>query len=101
MSAAGRALSKALENTEDWTGYSEYHITHVPSGQVFWVGNGAWFFDGYKPRSIEHSIGLLERHWLYFKARKIIAKFASPKPRPDLEVVARFEAAAKNPRQRA
>lgn len=95
MSAAGRALSKALDKPQDWRGDGEFVITHIPSGQEFWIANGVWFFDGCEPRTIRKSIGLVERHWLHFKARKIIDKC---KPRPDLEVVARFDAASKNPR---
>lgn len=75
MSAAGRALSKALESPDDWDALSKHRIIHRPTGMQFWVASGAWFFDGIEPDGIQKSIGLIERHWLYFKARTIRAKY--------------------------
>lgn len=72
MSAAGKALSKALDSPEDWTSDGKYTITHRPTGLVFWIANGAWFFDGYRSENTPQCLGLIERHWLYFKARHII-----------------------------
>lgn len=96
MSAAGRALSKALDSPEDWFGDGQYTIKHMPSGQEFWVANGAGFFDLESPLIERHSIGWIERHWLFFKARKIIAKYASEyRARPAKSMIARFKAAQK------
>lgn len=80
MSAVGRALSKALDKPEDWEFPSEYRIRHKPSGQDFWVGDGAFFFDTFD--DVPSCIGLIERHWLYRKAIRIgaaavIAKLAA------------------------
>jgi len=74
MSAAGRALSKALESPGDWTS-GKYEITHRPSGLSFWVVDGAGLFDGSDIDGTPKCLGLIERYWLYFKARKVRAKW--------------------------
>lgn len=91
MSAAGRALSKALDNPQDWTGDGEFRIKHIPSGLEFWIGNGGFFFDEQRRDKIdgERAIGLIERHWLYSKARKIIK---ANRRNPGAELIARLKA---------
>lgn len=84
MSAAGRALSKALDNPDDWE-ITQYTVKHKPSKQVFWTGLGGFFFDGYDASGTPSCLGLLERHWLYWKARNLFVAL----------VAARFAAAAK------
>lgn len=73
MSAAGRALSKALDKPEDWYMPDDFCIKHRPSGLAFWVANGGFFFDCDGMEGTPHCLGLLERHWLYFRARGIMA----------------------------
>jgi hypothetical protein len=82
MSAAGRALSKALDSPLDWVWTDKYVITHKPSKQVFWVANGGFFFDG--DEGTPKCLGLIERYWLYAKVKR--ARSAV--------VVARFDGAA-------
>ena len=72
--------------------YEGFTIVHNPSGQQFWVANGGFFFDGYQPKAIQKSIGLIERHWLYFKSRYIRARFTR---KPVDEVVRRFSEAVR------
>ena len=94
MSAAGKALSRALDMPNDWTaGY--WSIEHRPSGLSFWTRNGSFFFDGNDIKDTPQCLGLIERHWLYFKARKIRAKYVEVKSDPGTEVVAAFKACAK------
>lgn len=81
MSAAGRALSRALDKPEDWEFPSDYRIHHKPSNQDFWIGNGAFFFDIHDGGA--SCLGYLERHWLYRKTMRSSAG----------AVVAKFEAA--------
>lgn len=98
MSAAGRALSKALDILEDWTFNGGYAIKHMPSGQEFWVANGAWFFDAWDEikGGKKQLIGLIERHRLYFKARKIVAKYELDRRNLSAnDLIARFKAAQK------
>lgn len=94
MSAAGKALSRALENPGDWTA-GHYEIKHRPSGLAFWVANGPFFFDGSEIEGTPECLGLIERHWLYFKARKVRAKFVKVKRDPAAIVLAAFKAARK------
>jgi hypothetical protein len=72
MSAAGRAISKALDIPGDWE-VGKYTIKHLPTRQFFWIANGAFFFDGYDGQDTPKCLGLVERHWLYRKARKLVA----------------------------
>lgn len=92
MTAAGKALSQALESPDDWMARGKRCIKHAPSGPSFWIANGSFFFDGYDGDDTPPCIGLIERHWLHFKARKIISKL-----RPDDSniVAAKFAKAAK------
>ena len=94
MSAAGKALSLALDTPDDWTA-GHYEIKHRPSGLAFWTRNGPFFFDGSDIEGTPECIGLIERHWLYFKARKIRAKYVEVKRDPGEKVVAAFKAASK------
>ncbi len=66
MSAAGRALSKALDAPDDWV-FDTHRIMHKQSGVQFWISNGGCFFDG-DPVSC---LGWIERHWLYWKAMRV------------------------------
>lgn len=68
MSAAGRALSEALDRPEDWE-IDRHTATHIPSKTVWWHANGSWFFDGYEQHS--GALGLVERHALYRKFRRM------------------------------
>lgn len=77
MSAAGRALSKALDRPEDWHQPDEYRIAHKPSGLAFWIANGRFFFNGDGLRGTPRCLGLLERHWLYSKARRAVLRTGS------------------------
>lgn len=70
MSAAGRALSKALDKPEDWIA-GGYRLIHKPSKQIFWVGSGGFFFDGHADAGTPKCLGLIERHWLYRKAGRV------------------------------
>lgn len=81
MSAAGRALSKALDTPSDWQ-LTRYTAKHNPTGQKFWIANGGFFFDGYTSEGTPECLGLLERHWLYRKTKNlgaalVAAKFAA------------------------
>jgi hypothetical protein len=72
MSAAGRALSKALDNPADWIQPDEYRIVHRPSNQAYWIANGGFFFNGDVLHGTRRCLGLIERHWLYAKAMRTI-----------------------------
>ena len=91
MSAAGRALSKALESPDDWDVPTEYRIVHRPTEMSFWTANGSFWFNGSEIHGTPSCIGLIERHWLYFKARKVRAKLKPPVKDHGAEVVRRFE----------
>lgn len=83
MSAAGRALSKALDSPGDWA-LTKHTAIHKPSKQVFWISNGGFFFDGYETEGTPSCLGILERHWLYRKMRNlgvalVAARFAAVK----------------------
>ena len=95
MSAAGRALSKALESPDDWDSPSEYRIVHRPTGMSFWIANGSFWFNGEDIYETPKCLGLIERHWLYFNARKVRAKFKPPVKDNGAEFVSRFEKARK------
>jgi hypothetical protein len=94
MTTAGKALSKALESPNDWAMSNFGHtITHTPSGCTFWISNGSFFFDGYDEDSgTPKCLGYFERHWLHFKARKIISAL---RPDANKNVAAKFAKAAK------
>jgi len=62
MSAAGRALSKALDTPEDWVIPDTYRIIHKPTGLSFWISNGSFFFDGNDLDDTPPCLGLIERH---------------------------------------
>lgn len=74
MSAAGRALSKALDKPQDWRAPDRFRMIHRPSGAAFWIANGTWFFDGYEMENTPKCLGRIERHWLYRKAMKSISR---------------------------
>lgn len=61
------ALYKALQHPEDWK-CDSYTAEHK-SGVVLWVGNGAFFFNGYGSEHTPSFTGLLERHvlWYFYK----------------------------------
>lgn len=94
MSAAGRALSKALDTPGDWAIRLDLILSHKPSGVEFWIGTGPFFFDGYVKYQLggAGSIGLIERHWLYFKARKIVK---ANRHNSGADLVARLKASQK------
>lgn len=81
MSEAGKQLSNAMEQPGDWR-VDRYTMRHIPSGCVFWIANGGFFFDGYE--GTPKCLGLLERHWLYWKSVRMrnaqtAARFAQAK----------------------
>lgn len=75
----GKTLSDSLDCVEHWDLSNTQHtVRHIPSNLVFWVGNGAWFFDGYENYYNKNApileLGLVERHFLYRKYKKMIKK---------------------------
>ena len=71
MSELVRKISTMLSQSDDWE-CDRYRLTHKPTGIALWVSNGSFFLDidGY-----DGSIGLIERHWLWFtKVRPLIKK---------------------------
>lgn len=70
MSEVGRALSSALDHPADWI-IDEHTIKHRTSGLEFWIANGSFFFDGYAYQGTPSCIGLLERHWIFRKVRRL------------------------------
>lgn len=68
MSNAGVALRTALGNFDDWD-ISEYTAVHRPSKTIWWIGNGAWFFDAYRAPS---TLGLVERHFLWRSYKRMV-----------------------------
>jgi hypothetical protein len=71
-SEAAAIVSDALSDESAWKA-GHYTLDHK-SGLRLWMGNGAWFFDVYEPNG--GAIGLLERHFLYRKARALVRKLA-------------------------
>ena len=69
MSEFGKTLSTLMEKPESWT-VNNYQLTYKPTGATFWIANGGWFFDSEKGKSL----GLCERHFLWFKAKRLIDK---------------------------
>lgn len=76
MSAAGRAISRALARVDDWEALSAHRIRHKPSGIELLAGCGPFSFDTCSVaghlHSAARSLGRLERLWLYWKARRIL-----------------------------
>lgn len=90
LSPVGYAIWRALDNPKDWDFHCEpsgYTIKHNPTMMSFWVANGVFFFDGYRtymPLEFDEnhkmlpkkesppiaSIGLFERHVLYWKYKR-------------------------------
>lgn len=73
MSKQGKALSKALGRPDEWESdrmgrMPEYRVIHRPSGLKLWIANGVFFFDFREQVNLE--LGILERHWLYWKYRR-------------------------------
>lgn len=75
MSAFGRKLWRLLDKQDDWK-TDEFLTTHTKTEVSFWIANGAFFFDVDDDESIlaPGVIGLLERHWLFWKWRIMIGR---------------------------
>ena len=63
----------SMGNPEEWENDDGKYLRtmrHRPTGVHFWIGNSSFFFDGYGSQW-KHSIGLLDRHLLWPRARKL------------------------------
>lgn len=79
LSPAAYLVWHAMGNLDEWGSPHEgYKIAHQPTGVVFWVANGRWFFDGHGGWS--GSIGLFDRHFLWPRAKRVIKHTLSPPP---------------------
>lgn len=70
FSEIGKVLWERLDYPEEWAMQDKYTMEHIPSNTSWWVANGSWFFNGWPSKCL----GLIERHFLYWKANKIIKK---------------------------
>ncbi|WP_225784490.1 hypothetical protein [Xenophilus sp. Marseille-Q4582] len=68
MSKTGKALWKLLDDVDQWE-VTRYTILHKNTGHEFCMANGGFFFQGYD--GTPKTIGLIERHFLFRKARRI------------------------------
>lgn len=68
MKKIAKLLSAELDHIDRWT-VDHHTLTHVPTNTHWWIANGRFFFDGY--RSMEGAIGLIERHFLWGKAKRV------------------------------
>ena len=68
MSKTGKALWKLLDDVDQWK-VSRHTILHKNTGYEFWIANGGFFFQGYD--GTPKTIGLIERHFLCWKARRM------------------------------
>ena len=71
-SPQGFALYLLLSDFRNWE-YGSHTITHK-SGLTMWISNGSWFFDGYKTAGTPKFLGIIERHLLYSRFKKMYAK---------------------------
>jgi len=91
-SDAGKVLSDSLDNAEHWyLSNTQYTVRHIPSNLVFWVGNGGWFFDGYQNYYVKDTpilkLGLVERHFLYRKYKKMIKNIKKEMNKTAVEIM--------------
>lgn len=73
LSDVGRVIWDNLNDYNDWT-FSDHTIIHKKYKICLWTSNGPWFFDGYDPLFTEclvPKLGLIERHFLYSKYKKM------------------------------
>ena len=74
MSVAGRFLSKALENPDEWE-VTTHWIVHLPSKTQWWTSTGVWFFQGYD--ATPKCLTFFEKFWLYYKMNKMLQEKAA------------------------
>lgn len=86
MSAfASAAITSLRSSPEDWV-MSNYTIEHRPSRIEIWVGNGFWFYGGYRPRQISFSLldkfrfGRAYRRWSRHQPADLIAALSKASP---------------------
>lgn len=80
LSPQGRAIWDSLEDATAWEfgSHSEYTLVHKASRITLWIGNGRFFLDGYETfyslaiPAPKPSIGLFERHILWFKVSSVM-----------------------------
>lgn len=70
LSPIGKRLWVALNSPDDWE-IGEYTIKHTPTGTVWWVGGGGFSFDGKINAGTPDCLGLIERHILYRRVKKL------------------------------
>lgn len=82
----GKVVNELLNNIDDWEIHEEFWIFHKywiihKSGIRLWIGNGSWSFTGDESKIHKSDsdipviyLGMIERHFLYIKAMKILKK---------------------------
>lgn len=77
LSPGAYAVWHALGAPEEWVGASaddsaSHTIRHIPTGVQLWVASGGFFLDCHAP--FNGAIGLIDRHILWPRARRIRKK---------------------------
>lgn len=68
LSSVGKALLEALEQHPEEFESTAHTLVHKPSNTTWWISNGGFFFNGYN--GTPKVLNLLERHYLYYKAKQ-------------------------------
>lgn len=73
LSDAGYALWKALDRPEDWVRDGPYTWIYKKRVEM-WTANGGWFYSVYEH---DGSLGLIERHILWQKHKRMVRRKAA------------------------
>lgn len=66
----GKKLNAILNTTEGWS-VDRYRLMHAPTTTSWWIANGGFFFDGDALSGTPACLGLIERHLLWRKAKRM------------------------------